>query len=102
MPAAEARRLLEEQRQSSLSIAAFARSKGIQPWSLYNAQAMEKRRARRAVENQLAEVQVVERPSRTDSKVALQLTLPSGLSISVTRDFDEIALRRILGVLGSC
>ena len=102
VPAAEARKLLEEQRQSALNIAAFARSKGVQPWSLYNARAIERRRARRKSESQLAEVRVVDAPATSALSSTVELALPSGIAIRVTRDFDEVALRRVLGVLGSC
>ena len=47
LPAAEARALLEEQRQSGMSIAAFARERNVKPWVLYNAQASARRRAAR-------------------------------------------------------
>lgn len=101
-PAAEARKLLEEQRLSCLNIATFARSRGVQPWSLYNAQAMERRRARRASESRLTEIRVVDAPADSGSQAIVELALPSGIAIRVTRDFDEVALRRVLGVLGSC
>lgn len=102
VPAAEARELLKEQRLSSLNIATFARSRGVQPWALYNAQAIERRRIRRASESRLAEVRVVEAPADSGAPTAVELALPSGVSIRVTRDFDEVALRRVLGVLGTC
>ena len=102
VPAAEARRLLKEQRESALNIATFARSRGVQPWSLYNAQALERRRARQASKSRLAEVRVVETPAKSTKPPTVELALPSGISIRVTRDFDEVALRRVLGVLGSC
>ena len=102
VPASKARELLEEQRGSGQSIAAFARGKGVQPWSLYNAQAIDRRRALRSSEAQLAEVRIVDAPAQQDSRASLELALPSGIAIRVTRDFDEVALRRVLGVLGSC
>ena len=102
VPAAEARKLLIEQRQSALNIATFARSRGVQPWSLYNAQAIERRRARRNSESRLAEVRVVDAPARLEPSSIVELALPSGIAIRVSRDFDEVALRRVLGVLGSC
>jgi hypothetical protein len=102
VPASEARELLKEQRLSSLNIAAFARSKGVKPWSLYNAQAMERRRSRKASSPQLAEVQIVDPHQATKAGAAVELALPSGISLRLTRDFDEVALRRVLGVLGTC
>lgn len=102
VPAAEARELLKEQRQSSQNIATFARSRGVHPWSLYNAQAMERRRSLRRQESHLAEVRVVDQPINAGVPAAMELALSSGIVIRVTRDFDEVALRRVLGVLGSC
>jgi len=102
VPASEARKLLEEQRGSGLSIAAFARSKGVRAWSLYNAQAIARRRPRRSSEAALAEVRVVDAPAKQNNLAALELALPSGIAIRVNRDFDEVALRRVLGVLASC
>jgi hypothetical protein len=102
VPASEARELLKEQRQSALNIATFARSRGVKPWSLYNAQALERRRTERASRSRLAEVQVVDTAAPYSSTAAIELALPSGMSIRVTRDFDEVALRRVLGVLSSC
>ena len=104
LPAAEARALLEEQRQSGMSIAAFARERNVKPWVLYNAHASARRRAARERSSRFAEVQVVdERPSpAAASDSAIEIALPSGVAIRVRRDFDEVALRRLLGVLGSC
>ena len=53
--AAEADALLEEQKTSGLSIAAFAKAKDVPPWSIYNARA----RARKKAMAQFAEVSVV-------------------------------------------
>jgi len=102
VPASEARDLLAEQRTSGESIAAFARSKGVHPWALYNARAIERRRANRSASTRLAEVRVVDDPSERPPQGAVELGLPSGISIRLTRNFDEVALRRVLGVLSSC
>lgn len=103
VPAAEGRALLEEQQQSDLSIAAFARQKGVKPWVLYNAQAAKRRNAKRERSSQFTEIQVVQDCSGTAGESsAIELALPSGVAVRVRRDFDEIALRRLLGVLGSC
>lgn len=103
VPLSEAKSLLAEQRESDLSVAAFARAKGVKPWSLYNARASEQRRTRKSTERRFAQVDVVDPPPRAaDPSSSIELVLPSGIALRVRRDFDEVALRRLLGVLGSC
>jgi len=86
-----------------MNIAAFARAKGVKPWALYNARAAERRRTARERSSRFAEVQVVDRrPESPDTGDAIELALLSGIVLRVRRDFDEVALRRLLGVLGSC
>ncbi len=101
IPFTEAQELLEEQRSSGLSIAKFARSKGVKPWSLYNAQARERRLSAGRRKPQLTEVRVVDAADSGPSP-KIELALPSGIAIRVARDFDEVALRRLLGVLSAC
>ncbi|QDU67899.1 hypothetical protein Pla86_36010 [Planctomycetes bacterium Pla86] len=103
VPAEEALALLKEHSRSDVSLAAFARSKGVKPWSLYNARAAERRRAMRPRPEPFFELRL-EEPAPTEGADAtlIELVLPSGLSLRVRRDFDEVALRRLLGVLGSC
>lgn len=98
----EACTLLEAQEASGLSIAAFAREHGIRPWSLYNARAAARRNRDSAAV--FSEVRVVEEspeqaPVHGDS---LEISLPSGLSIRIGRGFDEVTLRRVLGILATC
>ena len=103
IPASKARELLEEQRNSGLTIAKFARSKGVHPWTLYNAQASERRRFAKQRQPTLTEVRVVDAlPSGSEHGAKIELALPSGIAIRVARDFDEVALRRLLGVLSAC
>ena len=102
IPSTEARQLLEEHRGSGQSIAAFARSKGVPAWSLYNAQAAVRRRTRQGSEARLTEVRVVDEPAEPGGQGVIKLTLPSGLTIGLARDFDEVTLRRVLGILASC
>lgn len=111
--ATDARALLEEQRASGLNIATFARSKGIPPWVLYNARAQERRRASRARSTHVTstrassmrftKVDIVD-PVQDSPGVTgpIELALPSGVVLRVRRDFDELTLRRLLGVIGSC
>lgn len=97
--AAESDALLEEQKTSELSISAFAKSKDVPPWSIYNAGA----RARKKAMSKFAEVSVVpplNSPSPREPE--LELVLPSGLTLRVPSGFDEVALRRLLGVLAAC
>ena len=101
VPVTEARELLEEQRSSGLSIAKFALSQGVKPWSLYNAQARERRLSAGRRKPQLTEVRVVDAADSGPSP-KIELALPSGIAIRVARDFDEVALRRLLGVLSAC
>ena len=101
VPATETRELLEEQRSSGLSVAKFARSKGVKPWSLYNAQSRERRLSVGRRKPQLTEVRVVDAADSGPSP-KIELALPSGIAIRVARDFDEVALRRLLGVLSAC
>ena len=97
VPAREAASLLEEQQASGLSIAAFAKANNVAPWSLYNA----RNRARKEAEGGFTEVAIVS--ERRDTAVdPIELVLPSGLTLRVGSDFDEVALRRLLGVLATC
>lgn len=104
VPAAEARALLKEQSTGNLSIAAFARSRGVQPWSLYNAKAVERRKKEGKSAEQFARVAVVDetKANVVPPATPIELRLPSGLSLRVGAGFDEITLRRLLGVLASC
>ena len=95
--------LLAELESSDLSVAEFARQRGIAAHRLYWA----RRQARTAAADEaeshhdhFAEAIVVQ-PSEANES-AIELVLPSGLMLRLTRDFDEVALRRVLGCLGSC
>ena len=104
MSAAEARALLKEQEAGKLSIAAFARDRGIRPWSLYNAKAIERRREERRAKERFVPVTVTREGKAQAPPVTtpLELSLPSGLSLRVDAGFDEVTLRRLLGVLAAC
>lgn len=97
--------LLDEAAQSGQSLAAFARSKGVSYPSLYYARRRRSlglpigsRPGRKAGEL----VPVVLGPDLRSQANTVTLRLPSGLALEVNADFDEILLRRLLGVLGSC
>ena len=97
VPAREAAALLEEQQSSGLTIAAFAKSKNVAPWSLYNART----RARKEEKGSFSEIAIVS--ERREQPVDLiELVLPSGLTLRVRSDFDDVTLRRLLGVLATC
>jgi len=104
VPAAEARALLEAQEASGSSIAAFAREQGVRPWALYNARAAARRRGKQDAEPAFTEVRVVD--ERTKPSVprgsGVELSLPSGLSVQINDGFDEVTLRRVLGILATC
>ncbi len=92
-------RLLAEHEDSGISLAAFARQKGIEAYRLYDA----RRRARKqggAKAAAFSEVRIVD--TRASAAQPIELLLPSGLTVRVHRDFDEVGLRRLLGVLSTC
>jgi hypothetical protein len=97
--------LLDEAAQSSLPLAAFARSKGLSYHTLYYAR---RRRSlghpigSRRQRKQDALIPVMLAPDRRSSSGGILLRLPSGLTLEVTADFDEQVLMRLLGVLGPC
>ena len=91
-------------KSSGLSVAAFARQRGVAAHRLYWIM----RKARLAQEKaepsgsgaEFNEVVVSDCASRQTAPI--ELRLPSGLSIGVTRDFDEVALQRLVGLLSRC
>jgi hypothetical protein len=92
--------LVEEQEASGLSMAAFARKVGIPAYRLYDARTRLRRSRRAASLHDLHPLHVIDPESAAGE--AIELRLPSGLSIKVERNFDEVALRRLLKVLVSC
>ena len=94
-------KLLEAQRHSGKSVAAFAREHGIQPWRLYQAgqprRTGKKRKRRRRSE--FVEVGV---KAKEPEAPVLEIVVPGDLRVRVPRHFDESTLRRLLGVLASC
>ena len=99
----EARVLLAEQEQSGLTMAAFARSKGVQPWTLYNARAQARKKASRLAGASFSPIHVTDQPESVGSSSGpIELVLPSGLTLRIAVGFDEVALRRLLGVLAAC
>ena len=93
-------RLLIEHESSDLSLAAFARQNGVAPHRLYHARRASRKREVLKASGGFAEVRVVEPGEPSPSAVELLLT--SGLVIRVGRGFDEVVLRRLLGLLAGC
>ena len=91
--------LLAEHRASGLSIAAFARERGISAWRLYDGRrALRKRDARK---KSAGFVQVHVRPVPTASS-PIEVELADGVRLQVPANFDADDLQRLLGVLASC
>ena len=82
--------------------AAFAREHGVTPWKLYKAQRERAARRGRVKAREVAEefvrVEIVDE-GRT---APLELVLEGVGRLLLPRDFDESALRRLIGVLRSC
>ena len=95
--------LLSELDASGKGTAAFAREHGLAPWRLYNAlnkRNGKRRRSRaRTAASQLVPVHVVESPSAPSP---IELVLPGGICLRIPVGFDEVALRRVIDVLGRC
>ncbi len=95
VPAVDLDELLRRLDQSDQSTAAFARDNGVPSWKLYNAL---KARAKK----RQALIPVVVTPGPGPGKPPLELALASGHRLLVPADFDEQALRRLMGVLAGC
>lgn len=92
--------LLAELESSGGNISAFAKERGLAPWKLYRAKRGGKARRSKASAAELVPVRVVGPAARRTAP--LELVLSSGHRLVVPPDFDEAALRRLMGVLASC
>lgn len=99
--------LLAEFDSSGQSAAAFARSKGLAPWKVYNAlqrrtgNLRSRQAAVRAERNALLPVRVVDtEPAR--QRGAMELVLAGGHRVLIGADFDALTLRRLVGALAQC
>ena len=93
--------LLAELAASGMKTAAFARSRGLPPWKLYNAiQTRAKRAARKAKSSTLIPVRL-EKQSCAQA-TPFELVLAGGYRLLVPADFDAGALRRLMGALAGC
>jgi len=100
-PAPTTEQLLTELATSGLSTAAFARSRGLPPWKLYNAiQARARRASKGAKGPALIPVRVKEQ--RRAQASPFELVLAGGYRVLVPEDFDAAALRRLMGALAGC
>lgn len=100
--------LLAEFDASRQTAAAFARSRGLAPWRVYNALNRRKAMARRAAaavnaaRPALLPVRVVADSPGTRANSGLELELAGGHRLRIGADFDAELLRRVLGVLARC
>lgn len=89
--------LLAEQARSGLTIAAFARGRGIAPWRLYAARRLT--RAEAGTRGCFAEVTVVDRRPQV---AGFELSLPGDRRLFIPCGFDEQELARLVAVLDEC
>lgn len=98
--------LLAEFDSSGQSAGAFARSRGIAPWRIYNALQrrsgkVRARRRRPAGDRALVPVHVVE-PKAARAPAGLELVLAGGHRVILGPDFDIATMRRLFQAVGPC
>ena len=89
--------LLAELAKSDESLAPFARRRGLSTWKLYKAR--RKSTAKRPAAPAFEKVRIVH-PTVVSSCIEVEHS--SGHRLRVPAGFDEVTLRRVLAVLGSC
>ena len=94
--------LLDEQEESGLSVAAFAKASGRSVATLYSWRRRLGRAATRAGRTALLEVCVRDDGEVGEASGRMTLALAGGTRIELGADFDESALGRLLGVLDRC
>jgi hypothetical protein len=95
--------LLAELAISGMSTAAFAREHGVAPSKLYYALSVGTgRRRKRKQSKKRALLPVVVKDHRAPAAAPLELQLSGGHRLLVPANFDEQALRRLMGVLAGC
>jgi len=92
------RALVDELKESGLSLAAFARMKGEPTWRLYEWRRRLKRKVA-ASEPAFVPVRIVDAPNQP---APLEIELGRQRRILVPSGFDETALRRLVRVLEAC
>lgn len=103
----DSKALLVEFDSSGQSAAAFARSKGLPSWRIYNAlqkrsgTVRARRLAARAQSNALLPVHIVD-AKPAPRLAAMELLLAGGHRLLIGSDFDVPTLRRLLGALAQC
>jgi hypothetical protein len=98
--------LLAEFDSSGQTAGAFARSRGIAAWRIYNALQrrsgkLRARRRRAAADQALLPVRVVDAKPVTGT-AGLELVLTGGHRVTLGPDFDVATLRRLFQALSSC
>ncbi len=95
--ASELPELLAEQEESGLSLAEFARVRGLKPRKLYKA------RGRQRPETESAPVfDAIQISALAPPVSSYELVLVSGHRLSIPADFDSPSLRRLLEVVSTC
>lgn len=88
---------LAELAKSGESLASFARLRGLSTWKLYKAR--RKSVARKSAAPVFERVRIVGAPVVSS---CIELEHSSGHRLRVPTGFDDVTLRRVLGVLESC
>ena len=86
--------LIAQQKQSGLSVAAYAREHDVPKWKLYDARRSLRKRDSKFIEIDVDPVHVCDTP--------LEIVFPGDLRVRVPDNFDAASLRRLVGVLSSC
>lgn len=100
--AAEIDALLTELAESGMNTAAFARSRGMPPWKLYNALRAQRLRRQKGAPAQSSFSPVIVRHAPLDADNRLELVVSQSLRLKVPEHFDEATLRRLLRVFATC
>ena len=93
------RQILAEQRASGLSVAAFARERGLSAWTIYDWRRRLREQPGQEDKAELVQVNIAPSAPRTTT---IAVELEAGLRVHVPAGFDAAELRRLLGVLTSC
>jgi len=102
-PKVRIERLVAELPSSGMSTAAFARKHGVPPWKLYNARQVSTGRKRQRKRAKRTELVPVRLQDVADERGApLELMLSGGHRLLIPGNFNEQALRRLMGVLAGC
>ena len=90
--------LLAAQERSGLTIAAFARKRGIAPWRLYAARRSARVEGERA-RDRFAAVTVIDSGPLA---AGFEIDFPGGRRLFIPRGFDADELARVVAVLSEC